>query len=49
MTVDDDGSVFQHSALGELQFIASGGQGRVFRCVDARLVDVPGPLVYKEY
>lgn len=47
MTVDDD--VIQVRDLGKLDFIAEGGQGKVFRVPDLSLADCPGGLAYKQY
>lgn len=39
----------QQSALGRLEFLAMGGQGRVYRVPELVLPDAPPALVYKEY
>lgn len=43
------GEIIDRSELGALEFIAEGGQGRVFRCTTLRLPDFPGALAFKEY
>lgn len=41
--------IIQRADLGPLEFIAEGGQGRVYRCPRVRLADFAGPLAYKEF
>ena len=41
--------VIERSELGALEFIAEGGQGRVYRCTELRLPDYDGRLAFKEY
>lgn len=41
--------VIDRAVLGPLEYIAEGGQGRVFRCQTLRLPDYDGPLAFKEY
>lgn len=41
--------LIQRTDLGPLEFIAEGGQGRVYRCPRLRLPDFAGALAYKEF
>ncbi|MBK7722021.1 MAG: hypothetical protein IPI32_07305 [Austwickia sp.] len=41
--------LIERAALGPMEFIAEGGQGRVFRCTQLRLPDYSGALAFKEY
>lgn len=41
--------LIERSALGALEYIAEGGQGRVYRCTTLRLPDYDGALAYKEF
>lgn len=41
--------LIDRASLGPLEYIAEGGQGRVFRCTQLRLPDYDGALAFKEY
>lgn len=41
--------LIERTELGALEFIAEGGQGRVYRCTQLRLPDYDGMLAFKEY
>ncbi len=41
--------LIERSELGALEFIAEGGQGKVYRCTQLRLPDFDGRLAFKEY
>jgi len=43
------GELIAKGALGALEYIAEGGQGRIYRCPALRLPDYAGPLAYKEF
>lgn len=43
------GELIDKAALGAMEYIAEGGQGRIYRCTQLRLPDYPGPLAYKEF
>lgn len=43
------GELIEKSQLGRLDYIAEGGQGRVYRCPDLRLPDLDQPLAFKEF
>jgi hypothetical protein len=47
MIIEDD--VIQTADLGRLDFIAEGGQGKVYRASELSLPDCPGGLAYKQY
>lgn len=44
-----DHDTVQRGDLGNLTFIAEGGQGKVYKAADVHLPDCPGGLAYKEY
>lgn len=43
------GELIERSQLGQLEYIAEGGQGRVYRCLTLQLPDVHHRLAYKEF
>ncbi|WP_068425010.1 hypothetical protein [Piscicoccus intestinalis] len=43
------GELIEKSQLGQLEYIAEGGQGRIYRCPSLRLRDFAHPVAYKEF
>jgi hypothetical protein len=43
------GELIDKAALGAMEYIAEGGQGRIYRCTQLRLPDYDGALAYKEF
>ena len=41
--------LIERAQLGQLEYIAEGGQGKVYRCLTLRLPDVQHALAYKEF
>lgn len=43
------GQLIDKADLGAMEYIAEGGQGRIYRCPQLRLPDYAGALAYKEF